>query len=155
MDTTRSSDADSIASLPPIPPRASPHTLHEGGAGEHMNTTEDGAQMAPGAPENGASSSTNPTTKPPARRRRAPSRRRTEAENATPSAETQTEASAEAHAEPRVEPAPAASSEAQPSANGATESASEQAERKTARPRRARNTKSRRPAVELVRPPTT
>ena len=120
-----------------------------------MNTSEDGAQMAPGAPTNGASNSTNSAAKPPARRRRAPNRR-TKAENAPPAAETQTESSAEAHAEPHVELAPVASSEAQPAANGATgatEAAGEQAERKTPRPRRARNTKSRRPAVELVRPP--
>jgi uncharacterized LabA/DUF88 family protein len=125
----------------------------------NMNTSEDGAQMAPGAPTNGASSATTPTNKPPARRRRAPNRR-TKAENATAPAETQagtqTEASVEAHVEPHVEPAPAASSEAQPAANGAngaTEAANEQAERKTTRPRRARSTKNRRPAVELVRPP--
>jgi uncharacterized LabA/DUF88 family protein len=115
-----------------------------------MNTSEDGAQVAPGAPTNGASSSTNPTNKPPARRRRAPSRR-TKAENTTAPAETQ--------AETHVEPAPAAASEAQAAANGvngATGTANEQAEQKTppARPRRARATKSRRPAVELVRPPT-
>jgi uncharacterized LabA/DUF88 family protein len=110
------------------------------GQENNMNTTEDGAQMAPGAPANGVSTS---TTKPPARRRRAPNRRRTEAE-----------ASTEAPAEPQVDPAPAAASEAQPATNGATEAAGEQVERKTTRPRRARNTKSRRPAVELVRPPT-
>ena len=46
-----------------------------------MNTSEDGAQMAPGAPTNGASNSTNSAAKPPARRRRAPNRR-TKAENA-------------------------------------------------------------------------
>ncbi|HEY7021538.1 MAG TPA: NYN domain-containing protein [Ktedonobacterales bacterium] len=123
-----------------------------------MNTSEDGTQMAPGAPANGASNSTN---KPATRRRRAPNRR-TKAENATAPAEmrteTQPEAAAEAHTEPQVEPAPAAASEAQPAANGATNGATEapgeQAERKTTRPRRARNTKSRRPAVELVRPPT-
>jgi uncharacterized LabA/DUF88 family protein len=112
-----------------------------------MNTSEDGAQMAPGASTNGASSVTNPTTKPPARRRRAPNRR-TKAENATAPVETQPETPPETRAETQTE-APA---EAQSAANGAAETAGEQAERKTTRPRRARATKSRRPAVELVRP---
>jgi uncharacterized LabA/DUF88 family protein len=121
-----------------------------------MNTSEDGAQMTPGASANGASSSTNSTSKPPARRRRAPNRR-TKAEKNTATAEmraeTQPEASEKTHAEPQVELAPAVASEAQPAATDATEATGEQAERKTTRPRRARNTKSRRPAVELVRPP--
>jgi ribonuclease E len=122
-----------------------------------MNTTEDGAQMAPGAPENGASASTTSKPKTPIRRRRAPNRRRAEAENTTPAIETEAaEARTETHAEPRAETAPVAASETQPAVNGATESAGEQAEQKAApaRPRRARNAKSRRPAVELVRPPT-
>lgn len=119
-----------------------------------MNTTEDGAQMAPGAPANGATPAT--TNKPPTRRRRAPNRRRPEAENAAPPAEAQTEAPAETHSEPRTESVQATPGEGQPAMNGASEPAGEQEERaqKSTRPRRARNAKSRRPAVELVRPPT-
>src|SRR5689334_17810772 len=88
---TRSRDVDTIASLPPCLALLRILSMVERQENT-MNMTEDGAQMAPGAPTNGAST---PANKPPARRRRAPNRRRTETENATQPAETQPEAPTE------------------------------------------------------------
>jgi uncharacterized LabA/DUF88 family protein len=111
-----------------------------------MNTTEDGAQTAPGAPMAGASTPTQPANeKSPSsganRRRRAPSKRRSGAENT---------------AAPVAAPAdegPTPTAEAQPAASGTL---AEPAERPqpSARPRRARNARNRRPGVELVLPAT-
>jgi uncharacterized LabA/DUF88 family protein len=113
-----------------------------------MTTTDDGALTASGAPGHGAPTPTQPTNKPTTRRRRAPSRRRTEGESSVAPAPT------DVATEPAAESVEQATSpvDAQPAAGAQDEHS--QAPQTSARPRRARNARGRRPAVELVRPPS-